>query len=54
MRAYLSALAGAAFAALAAVATTGHAEQAGLYFGADVGLFDFDLPGKGIGVRRMQ
>ena len=46
MRVYLSALAGAAFTALAAVATTGHAEQTGLYFGADVGLFDFDLPGK--------
>ena len=46
MRAFTSALAGAAFVALVTMTTAGHAEQAGLYFGADVGLFDFDLPGK--------
>ena len=46
MRALLSALAGIAIAALVTGTTAGHAEQAGLYFGADVGLLDFDLPGK--------
>ena len=46
MRAFLSTLAGATFVALATMTTAGHAEQIGLYFGADVGLFDFDLPGK--------
>ena len=46
MRAILSALAGGAFAALATLSAPSHAEQAGLYFGADVGLFDFDLPGE--------
>ena len=46
MRALLSALAGIAIAALAMGTTAGHAEQAGLYFGADVGLLDFDMPGK--------
>ena len=46
MRAILSAVAGGAFAALALLSPPGHAEQAGLYFGADVGLFDFDLPGE--------
>ena len=46
MRATLSAVAGGAFAALATLSPPSHAEQAGLYFGADVGLFDFDLPGK--------
>ena len=46
MRAFLSALAGVALVALATGTTAGHAEQAGLYFGADVGLLDFDLPGK--------
>ena len=46
MRAFLSTVAGAAFVALATVSTAGHAEQIGLYFGADVGLLDFDLPGK--------
>ena len=46
MRAFLSVLAGAAFVALATAATSGHAEQAGLYFGADVGLLDFEMPGK--------
>ena len=46
MRALLPALAGAAFLAVVSTASTGHTEQAGLYFGADVGLFDFDLPGR--------
>ena len=46
MRAFLSTLAGVTFVALATMATAGHAEQTGLYFGADVGLFDFDLPGR--------
>ena len=46
MRAIQSALAGGAFAALAMLSPPSHAEQAGLYFGADVGLFDFDLPGE--------
>ena len=46
MRAFLTALAGAAFVALATAPTAGHAEQAGLYFGADVGLVDFDMPGR--------
>ena len=46
MRAYLSALAGAAFVALATMTTAGHAEQTDLYFGADIGLLDFDMPGK--------
>ena len=46
MRAFASALAGVAFVALATISTAGQAEQMGLYFGADVGLFDFDLPGK--------
>ena len=46
MRAFLSTVAGATFVALATVTTAGHAEQIGLYFGADVGLLDFDLPGK--------
>ena len=46
MRAILSAVAGSAFAALATLSAPSQAEQAGLYFGADVGLFDFDLPGK--------
>ena len=46
MRAFLSILAGGAFVALATAATTGHAEEIGLYFGADVGLYDLDLPGK--------
>ena len=46
MRAILSAVAGSAFAALVLVSPPSHAEQAGLYFGADVGLFDFDLPGE--------
>lgn len=46
MRAILSAVAGSAFAALALLSPPSHAEQAGLYFGADVGVFDFDLPGE--------
>ena len=46
MRAILSAVAGSAFVALAALSAPSQAEQAGLYFGIDVGLFDFDLPGK--------
>ena len=46
MRAILSAVAGSAFAALALLSPPSHAEQAGLYFGADVGIFDFDLPGE--------
>ena len=46
MRALVSALAGIAFAILATVSAPSQAEQTGLYFGADVGLFDFDLPGK--------
>ena len=46
MRAFLPALAGIAFVALATGTTAGHAEQTGLYFGADVGLLDFELPGK--------
>ena len=46
MRAILSAVAGSAFAALALLSPPSHAEQAGLYFGADLGLFDFDLPGE--------
>lgn len=46
MRAFLSALAGGAFAALVTLSAPSHAEQAGLYFGADVGLFDLDLPGE--------
>ena len=46
MRAILSAVAGGAFAALALLSPPGHAEQAGRDFGADVGLFDFDLPGE--------
>ena len=44
MRAFLSTVAGATFVALATMTTAGHAEQIGLYFGADVGLLDFDLP----------
>ncbi len=46
MRALLSALAGIAFAVPAMMTTASHAEQGGLYFGFDVGLYDFDLPGK--------
>lgn len=46
MRALLSALAGIAFAVPAMVATASQAEQAGLYFGFDVGLYDFELPGE--------
>ena len=46
MRAILSAVAGSAFAVLALLSPPSHAEQAGLYFGADVGVFDFDLPGE--------
>ena len=46
MRAILSAVAGSAFAALALLSPPSHAEQAGLYFGADVGIFNFDLPGE--------
>ena len=46
MRAILSAVAGSAFVALATLSAPSQAEQAGLYFGIDVGLFDFDLPGK--------
>ena len=46
MRAILSAVAGSAFAALSLLSPPSHAEQAGLYFGADVGIFDFDLPGE--------
>jgi len=46
MRAILSVVAGSAFAALALLSPPSHAEQAGLYFGADVGIFDFDLPGE--------
>ena len=46
MRAIMSAVAGSAFVALAALSAPSQAEQAGLYFGIDVGLFDFDLPGK--------
>ena len=46
MRAFLSVLAGAAFVAVVSGTSTGHAEQAGLYFGADVGLLNFDMPGK--------
>jgi len=46
MRILLSAVAGAALLALAVAGTDGRAEEAGLYFGADFGLFDFDLPGK--------
>ena len=46
MRAILSAIAGSAVAALALLSPPSHAEQAGLYFGADVGIFDFDLPGE--------
>ena len=46
MRALLSAVAGSAFVALATLSAPSQAEQAGLYFGIDVGLFDFDLPGK--------
>ena len=46
MRANLSILAAIAFAVPLVVTTASHAEQAGLYFGADVGLLDFDMPGK--------
>ena len=46
MRAILAAVAGSAFAALATLSAPSQAEQAGLYFGADLGLFDFDLPGE--------
>lgn len=45
MRAILSAVAGGTLLAFAATASTSHAETAGLYFGADIGLFDFELPG---------
>ena len=46
MRAFLSAVAGIALLALTALSTASHADEAGLYFGADLGLFKFDLPGK--------
>lgn len=46
MRAFLSAVAGVALLTAAALSTTSHADEAGLYFGADLGLFNFDLPGK--------
>ena len=46
MRILLSAVTGAALLALAVASTDGRAEQAGLYFGADLGIFDFELPGK--------
>lgn len=46
MRTFPSAVAGLVFLAATAVGTAGHADEAGLYFGADLGLFDFDLPGK--------
>ena len=46
MRAILSAIAGSTLLAFAAMTTSSHAETTGLYFGADIGLFDFDLPGR--------
>ena len=46
MRTLLAAVAGSALLAFATLTSAGHADEAGLYFGADIGLFDFDLPGK--------
>lgn len=44
MRTLLSVV--AAFLAVTVASADGHAQEAGLYFGADFGLFDFELPGK--------
>ena len=46
MRYLLSALVGGIVLATAAVAAADDSDTAGLYFGADVGLFEFDLPGE--------